>query len=1043
MLKKIISIMLATLMVVVQFDSRAYAKSNIDASVIESMSQLMSNPYGTQKNGINEFYHSEEQKLPDGGFADQSIGRNFVQGNTRCEPEIEKVEFCEGQEIDSVKSQEFDAGLEKTQIATSVVDNGGAVNEVCDVCKGISWNNPSLEEKSVVNLENEASPDKVAQFSNKEYSIEWGYKDCKKSNKTEIDDKHTKYSEVYEKVDLEYAVSDKHIKENIVLNSKEARKVFEIVYKIGDLTARQLDDKTVALMNQYEQTVFKISAPQMIDADDVASDALKLSIKHQCNGVLELELVCDNNWLDSEDRLYPVKIDPDYKDECFSVDVSSNSPFCTNYRRKDTSTSVFIDLRGSDFKEKNVVMVAVYGRDAKGVEKNCTYKSPYYMLEAGKKYELYNTVAESGCCDVQIRFNGFIGQRIKGKWSPDYAPDPECIRIGDMRGAKGNTADSEILVSEGVWSSVRTKGNNSSVYVNLEGAGVGTVKVSIFGVGGTMPLGNCTSDPSGAYTLEFGKKYELYNNVKEHGFCAVQLRFFELSGCATKGRWSPDYVPEGGCITLDKHGVRYGSTGAPAVEIRPVTSQSEYIDVPRISQQGVASTGCESVSAVMLLNHYGYHISIQDFINKFLEKRSLAEGPDPNSAFIGNPYSGSGFGCFAPCIAKAMNKILSNHRAQVIRGKSLSELANEYVKKGSPVLVWATMGMRPVVKKTSWNIGYTDENAVYRMGERFTWPGNEHCLVLVGCNEREFIVNDPLQLACKVCGAYERTLMEQRFAELGSQAVVITGNGVCQKAEIQYKSVRTIIEDIGGLIRVVMQSAMMDGQEAHKLLQEVFVKQYGPDKAFTEVVISSNCKKRVDMMLLNNSVAELYEIKPNSHLLALLALKRPELWKNVATSAFDEFSYRLRKLSSTKIGSNQLENYVNITILDEEFKRKYGCVATVKGTTFRPDGWVLKRKSNPLRSVRYDIYYEKLDPGMIYWIYVDSDEKVKRKDEIVAIKLFELMKQHIEELNAALNDALRNGNGVIEVFGITMGVGVFILIITIVVSAAAAAIAVI
>ena len=63
------------------------------------------------------------------------------------------------------------------------------------------------------------------------------------------------------------------------------------------------------------------------------------------------------------------------------------------------------------------------------------------------------------------------------------------------------------------------------------------------------------------------------------------------------------------------------------------------IDVPYIDQSGRYPTGCESVSTVMLLRHLGCNISVDEFIEKYLDCRDFEKrsgqlyGPDPRKYF--------------------------------------------------------------------------------------------------------------------------------------------------------------------------------------------------------------------------------------------------------------------------------------------------------------------------------------------------------------------------------------------------------------------------
>lgn len=465
--------------------------------------------------------------------------------------------------------------------------------------------------------------------------------------------------------------------------------------------------------------------------------------------------------------------------ENLNLEEKQSNSFCTQYRKKDTNSSIFLDLEGSDFKDAGSIKVSIYGRDSEGNEKNCTYRADYYILEAGKKYHLWNLSNERGYeqyNQVQLRFTCTPGQVLRGCWSPDSESNPECLRIGDTRGTVGITKDKDFdytVSSNGeCWTTIRTKANDSSVYLNLEDShDSGPVGVCIFGIGGgQVEFENCTFNAE-HFTLELGKKYKLYNNVKERGHSGVQIKFFGEAGKRIVGKWSPDYVEEVGCITIS------GNLEGVTV-IRPIPDLSNpgavKLNVTPISQKTNFPTGCESVSAVMLLNFYGYGTTVDYFVDNCLIKRPVStQNADPFSAFIGDPRSSNAYGCFAPVIAKSMNKVLRNQKAEVLKGKTLFELAQEYVGKGKPVLIWATIGMRKSSPGDSWIVNYADENASKKCGESYTWPRNEHCLVLIGFNDRDFFVNDPNQNSESVAGAYEKNLLQQRFAEMGSQAVVI------------------------------------------------------------------------------------------------------------------------------------------------------------------------------------------------------------------------------------------------------------------------------
>jgi len=192
-------------------------------------------------------------------------------------------------------------------------------------------------------------------------------------------------------------------------------------------------------------------------------------------------------------------------------------------------------------------------------------------------------------------------------------------------------------------------------------------------------------------------------------------------------------------------------------------------NVPIISQFPKYPTGCESVTAVMALNYYGKSISVEEFINNYLPKsrdfyieNGKNFGPSPYEYFIGNPKSSSSYGCMAPVIEKAINKFINNSgKVKNITDMSLDSICEEYIDNNIPVIMWVTINMLETNPKHSW---YLNEET------RFTWPGNEHCMLLIGYDNKNYYFNDPY--TGKLV-AYKKLLTEDRFAELGRQALVI------------------------------------------------------------------------------------------------------------------------------------------------------------------------------------------------------------------------------------------------------------------------------
>ncbi|KEZ86686.1 hypothetical protein IO99_08640 [Clostridium sulfidigenes] len=197
------------------------------------------------------------------------------------------------------------------------------------------------------------------------------------------------------------------------------------------------------------------------------------------------------------------------------------------------------------------------------------------------------------------------------------------------------------------------------------------------------------------------------------------------------------------------------------------------MSVPYISQAGEYPTGCEVVSTSMILKYYGYNISVDKFIDDYLESSFLEEvngdlyGPNPNEAFVGDPRSVYSYGCYAPVIVNSLNKILGKeHCVKNTTGSGFNELIENYIDKEIPVLVWTSLNLLPTESGAEW---YLRES-----GEKFQWISNEHCMVFVGYDKDKYYFNDPYE-GNGVVG-YDKKLVEKRFKELGDQSIVILNN---------------------------------------------------------------------------------------------------------------------------------------------------------------------------------------------------------------------------------------------------------------------------
>lgn len=318
----------------------------------------------------------------------------------------------------------------------------------------------------------------------------------------------------------------------------------------------------------------------------------------------------------------------------------------------------------------------------------------------------------------------------------------------------------------------------------IEGKGLAAVSSSFFAaLYGTQATCNVTVKPlatslklnASEIVLYIGQSFDINSSVPKG--TAAYYRLYSSSNSKIAA------VTRGGGVVK---GVATGkatvtcilNNGKKAICNVYIMPQSKKIsNVPLIGQSKLP-TGCETCSATMLLNFYGYKISETTFADKYLVKKPFGysngsyTGPDPNCAFVGTPYSSNSYGAYAPIMVKCMNKYLSDksYKAVEISGKSLEYLSGKYVAQGQPIMVWATINMSPSFKTTTWRVNYTDENAKYKLGSYYTWTAGEHCLLLTGYDKDYYYFNDPWTNART---RYSKSLVNTRYNELGKQAVVM------------------------------------------------------------------------------------------------------------------------------------------------------------------------------------------------------------------------------------------------------------------------------
>ncbi|GLC29653.1 carbohydrate binding domain-containing protein [Clostridium omnivorum] len=119
------------------------------------------------------------------------------------------------------------------------------------------------------------------------------------------------FKEALNNVDLQYILTGKKVKENIIINKQIDKPEFKFDLGTVDLEAKLENESTVLFYDKKDskKVLFTMTAPYMIDANKKTSGSIKLNLVKDPAGYV-LSVIPDKEWLNDKERKYPVTIDP-------------------------------------------------------------------------------------------------------------------------------------------------------------------------------------------------------------------------------------------------------------------------------------------------------------------------------------------------------------------------------------------------------------------------------------------------------------------------------------------------------------------------------------------------------------------------------------------------------------------------------------------------------------------------------------------------------------------------------------------------------------
>ena len=159
----------------------------------------------------------------------------------------------------------------------------------------------------------EYTSNEIMQIQEQDYYIETSLlnNEVVKLKKEEISSKMVdcvKYENILNNIDIEYNILPTKVKENIILKDKTALQNEIVFYMRTNLQFELNEDGSISALKD-NKTIFKLVTPYMYDAENNLNRNVNYSFE-KVSGGYNLKLILDYNWLNSNERVFPIVIDP-------------------------------------------------------------------------------------------------------------------------------------------------------------------------------------------------------------------------------------------------------------------------------------------------------------------------------------------------------------------------------------------------------------------------------------------------------------------------------------------------------------------------------------------------------------------------------------------------------------------------------------------------------------------------------------------------------------------------------------------------------------
>ena len=149
------------------------------------------------------------------------------------------------------------------------------------------------------------------------------------------------YEEVFPNVDLMYTTYGYNIKEEIIVKREQAEYRYDFLLELDGLNATMNEDGSVSFTDASGKQFYRIPTPYMEDDNGAVSYGVTFALHETAQGVV-FTVEADAQWINSEDRVFPVKIDPSFVitagsayEDIYSAYTMEAAPRDTTFERRN------------------------------------------------------------------------------------------------------------------------------------------------------------------------------------------------------------------------------------------------------------------------------------------------------------------------------------------------------------------------------------------------------------------------------------------------------------------------------------------------------------------------------------------------------------------------------------------------------------------------------------------------------------------------------------------------------------------------------------